>query len=685
MKTLCLSIEEYISNHQLTIDRGTYLTVIIGLLTVYAVALAFYQFAASFYGETGKRPGVYLGIDLVEYHMKKGLGIYSSVISSRLFWLFFAAAVLYKPLVNVWGEDFSEKAVKVFNFAWYAYCVFFFLFFVLFFSRCTRAVMALNSFTAHMNTEDVSIGEHRIILNINKKIKRDTGLPLDKRSIDRLAEKLDWIIAGIDSTDPKYTSLYITLIQSLMWDYIKDKQRKIERVLSGSKKRKSIAYWQYDFRRESWLLKKLQNVFIAARECDKNIDSNSYIINQHLKMLRLGMDIARAKNYKNISFVPYSIDIIGEETLECSEWSELTDTLFEKGSLADKKTLVEGLYIYGEDNNKLTALYCKKALETFIIKYMDKTISEEFSEKDFVSVFRSAINTQKYNLIFAERLRDYMIADNKFEAADLIRLLDKMSRTYIFVYLLIFYSVYDFRSEWAYINIKMLDALMERVDDVEKNRDEIDRLLKKSNINHRYKTEILDVLLKNINERITWKWLAEIYQQNKINPFYLTAVKLCVFNQMYEPYYVQRNPEAEILFINSLVKHPEIMECRNVIDMIQMLHFEEFGKLTRIPPKLNITLRSLLLLDIYLTDQDLESEKLRYLHAGYIGQYLLVMSVEYEDTTQTQKNYIKKAYEMSDKSVDEYVNNLYEECELCGKHLNYSKKEKLRRTLIDII
>lgn len=684
MKTLCLSIEEYILNHQLIIDRGTYLTVIIGLLTVYAVALAFYQFAASFYGGNEKRSGVYLGINLVEYHMKKGLGIYSYVISSRLFWLFFAAAVLYVPLVSVEGKYFSEEAVKVFNFAWYAYCVFFFLFFVLFFSRCTRSVMALNSFTAYMSTENISRGEYRIILNINKKIKRNTGLPLNKRSIDLLTEKLDWIIAGIDGTDPKYTSLYIELIRRLMRDYIEDKQRKIERVLSGSKKRKSIANWQYDFRRESWLLKKLQNVFIAARECDKNIDSNNYTIKLHLKMLRLGMDIARAENYKNISFAPYSMDIIGEETFKCREWSELTGTLFEKGSLADKKTLIES-FAYEGDDNKLTALYCEKTLKALIIKYMDKTFSEEFAEKDFVSIFRSAINTEKYNLIFAESLRDCMIADNKFEATDLIRLLDKMSCTYIFVYLLIFYSVYDFRSEWTYINIKMLDALMERVNNVEENRDEIDRLLKKSNINHRYKTEMLDVLLKNINERITWKWLAEIYRQNKIDPFYLTAVKLCVFNQMYQPYYEQRNLEAEILFINSLVKHPEIMKCRNVRDMIQMLHFEGFRKLTRIPSKLNITLRSLLLLGIYLTDQDLESEKLRYLNAGYIGQYFLVISVEYGRTTQTQKNYIKKAYEMSDKSVDEYMNNLYEECELCGKHLNHSEKEKLRRTLIDII
>lgn len=676
---------EYIFNHQLTIDRGTYLTVITGLLTVYAVALAFYQFTTSFHVENGKRPGVYLGIDLMEYHMKKGLGIYSSVISSRLFWLFFAAAVLYKPLVSIWGENFSENTVKVFNFVWYAYCIFFFLFFVLFFSRCTRSVMSLNSFIAYVNMEDISIGERRIILNINKQMKRETEFFSNKRSIDRLTEKLDWIIAGIDSSNPKYTSLYIKLIQSLMRDYIDDKQRKIDRAVSGSEKCKGIVRWKYDFQRESQLLEKLQNVFIAAGERDKNIDANNYIINLYFKMLRLGMVIAEAEKYRSISFLPYFPHIAGEKIFECREWDKLTHTLLKKGSLDGKKALVEGLDVNGKDSNKLTALYCEKELEKFIIEHIDKTISGQFEEKDFAFVFGSVISTEKYNLIFAEKLLDYMIDDNKFESTELIRLLDKRCCTYIFVYLLIYYSVYAFRSEWTYINIQVLDKLIKSGYDVKKNRDKIDSLLKKSNISHRYTTEILEVLFNNINEKITRQWLGEIYQQNKIVPFYLTAVKLCVFNQKYQGDYIRKKPGAEILFINSLAKHPEIMRCENVRDMIQKLRFESIGNLTRLPSELNITLRSLLLLDVCVADQELENEELRLLHAENVGQYLLVLSVEYNITTQIQKNYIKKAYEMSDKSVDEYVNDLYKECELCGKHLNKSKKEKLRRTLIDII
>lgn len=680
VKTLYISIIKFISDLQLTIDRGTYLTVIIGLLTVYAVALAFYQFTASFHGGTGTRAGTYLGINLVEYHMKKGLGICSTVISSRLFWVFFAAAILYKPIESIFGECFSEKIVLVLNFAWYVYCILFFLFFVFFFSRCTRSVMALKTFTGYVNTEGISWGESAAIAGINKKIAKK----LDKKSIGQLEDRVDWIIKGIESTDPKYTLSYIRLIQSLMRGYLGDKQREIERLMPETGKKKSIVGWKYDFQRESLLLKKIQEAFAAAREYDKNIKMGSYI-DLYLKMLETDMEIARREGYKHISFIPFSMDIMDKQTLELRDWSELTDRIFKKGEIADKKILAERLYLSEKNSNELTTLFCKKKLEIFLREYMDRTIAGDFEEKDFASVFGVMIKHKQYNLIFVEKLIDYMIDDNKFESAELPRLLDKPSCTYIAVYLLIYYSIYGFRGEWEYLNIKMMNSLIKSGKDVEESRCEIDGRLKKSDISHRYKTEMLDMLCENINKEVTWEWIQEIYRQNKVDPFYLTVVKLCVFNQRYQPDYVKRNPECEILFINRLVKHPEIMKCGNVMDMINMLHYESLGEFIGIPPKLKITLRSLLLLDSYLTDGVLDDERLKYSYVADTGQYLLVTSGEYKDITEIQKSYIKKAYEMKDGPVEEYVDNLYKECELCGKHLSYRQKERIRQNLINII
>lgn len=682
VKTLYISIIKYISDLQLTIDRGTYLTVIIGLLTVYAVALAFYQFTASFHGGIGTRAGSYLGINLVEYHMKKGLGICSTVISSRLFWVFFAAEVLYKPTESIFWEYFSEKTVLVFvlNFAWYVYCILFFLFFVYFFSRCTRSVMALKTFTGYVNTEGISWGESAAIAGINKKIAKK----LDKKSIGQLEDRVDWIIKGIESTDPKYTLSYIRLIQSLMRGYLGDKQRKIERLMPETGKKKSIVGWKYDFQRESLLLKKIQEAFAAAREHDKNIKMGSYI-DLYLKMLETDMEIARREGCKRISFIPLSMDIMDKQTLELRDWSELTDLIFEKGDIADKKILVERLYLSEKNSNELTTLFCKKKLEILLREYMDRIIAGDFEEKDFAFVFGEMIKEKQYNLIFVEKLIDYMIDDNKFESAELPRLLDKLSCTYIVVYLLMYYSIYGFRGEWEYLNIKMMNSLIKSGKDVEESRCEIDRRLKKSDISHHYKTEMLDMLCENINKEVTWECIQEIYRQNKVDPFYLTVVKLCVFNQRYQPDYVKRNPECEILFINRLVKHPEIMKCGNVMDMIRDLRIERLGALKNLPSELDITLRSLLLLDVDLTGGELYDMRLKYWYVADIGQYLLATSGEYKDITETQKSYIKKAYEMKDGPVEEYVDNLYKECELCGKHLSYRQKERIRQNLINII
>lgn len=80
---------DYISSNQLVIDKGTYLTIVIGQITVYIMLLTFYQFIVSFQGMNNKNVLSYLGINLVECYVKKKLVIYSWIISKQLFGILF--------------------------------------------------------------------------------------------------------------------------------------------------------------------------------------------------------------------------------------------------------------------------------------------------------------------------------------------------------------------------------------------------------------------------------------------------------------------------------------------------------------------------------------------------------------------------------------------------------------------
>lgn len=77
-------IIDYMFNNNLSIDKATFFTVIIGQITIYGILLTFYQFVASYQG--GEKAATrYLGINITEYFVKKKIKIFNKIISKKMF------------------------------------------------------------------------------------------------------------------------------------------------------------------------------------------------------------------------------------------------------------------------------------------------------------------------------------------------------------------------------------------------------------------------------------------------------------------------------------------------------------------------------------------------------------------------------------------------------------------------
>lgn len=75
---------DYIFNNNLNIDRTTFLTVVIGQITIYGILLTFFQFIVSYQG--GKREITqYLGRDLTNYFLKKNIFFINNLLYKNLF------------------------------------------------------------------------------------------------------------------------------------------------------------------------------------------------------------------------------------------------------------------------------------------------------------------------------------------------------------------------------------------------------------------------------------------------------------------------------------------------------------------------------------------------------------------------------------------------------------------------
>lgn len=267
---------------------------------------------------------------------------------------------------------------------------------------------------------------------------------------------------------------------------------------------------------------------------------------------------------------------------------------------------------------------------------------------------------------------------------ELIKLLSEENATYIFVYLLFYYSIYKDRCEWRYINIENLKALMENGKSLVKEKDRIENLIKKSLINHRYSDAMYMTLVDNMNKEITGEWLETIYRQKNIDAFYITVIKLCVFEHKYCPYYQESGLESKVFFINELTRHTEILRYDSVQAMIVQMQYEDFRCLKYWPDNLHITLRSLLLTDIKISDEMLDNINQYYDYAD-IGKYLLIKHDEGGGGSEAKRELIKKAYIAGNASVQEYVEELYTESCLCNLPINYAEKEKMKSYLLEVI
>lgn len=346
--------------------------------------------------------------------------------------------------------------------------------------------------------------------------------------------------------------------------------------------------------------------------------------------------------------------------------------------------MIETLYSGYHSDNRLFKKYCEKNLFCIMRKSIWEVFEDKRQEKDFVYVFEYVLRDDEFNDFYTSELCDNLISYNEKNVSELIKLINKGNCTYIFVYLVIYYSIYRFRFEWKNINITMLKELIDNGNSLESEFERINSIISNSCINHRYSMDMYIALADNLGKEITGKWLEEIYQQKNIDAFYVTIINLCVYGQTYCSFYQEGGIEAKISFINELAKHKEVLVFDNVKKMILQMQYNDFRRLGYLPEKLHITLRSLLLMNVGISDE-LLADKIQYLHYESVGQYLLVKHAGENSIGEVKNDLIRKAYVASNMSIQEYVERLYSECCICGVELSYVKKEKMQSYLMEVI
>ena len=673
-------IIDYMFNNNLSIDKATFFTVIIGQITIYGILLTFYQFVASYQG--GEKAATrYLGINITEYFVKKKIKIFNKIISKKMFGVLLILEILYKPFMTIYGETLGISTISIINFVWFLFAIVYFILFVMLFIQCTKSILMIKM------SSDIKRNGY-IISEINKEfLKKTMKERISKNAIDLL--RRDFVNLHDAIQEDENTELqgrYNQLIHLIFTDYIGRKQYEISNIEKKGRILKNQVSWIYNSNCEVHLLQEIiDEIYFQLDE--QNIKS---ILNFYIDLIRLNLIRAKQAGYSKVRLNRYDdLYVKAEEKIfDVIEWKDVILKIYQKLSDKKKQELIRLLQRGLNQGQDFYEQYYKQCINDLIRVEFDCIFSEKRKQKDFVKIFGQIIKDKYFNDICAQIMRDKIIYYNRFDAGEIIGQLSGKNCTYIFSYIVLYYSIYRFRFEWEYININVLRILWKQHSDMQDDAEEVIEKIRNSNIGHRFEDKMYFKFMEYINASADGELFNMVYNDKILDVFYVWVIKTSVINQddlIYSIYQDNLDMDIQIAIINELAKHDELMECESIHTWVQYMRYNSFAMQNSFPRKLNITLRSLLLTNINVVIVVNYVHENRYFYDDVIGAYLLVKLHELSDKTQKQKQIkeiVKNAFIASNMDIDEYINMIEKECYMCRCEINYVQKEKMKEYLL---
>lgn len=355
-----------------------------------------------------------------------------------------------------------------------------------------------------------------------------------------------------------------------------------------------------------------------------------------------------------------------------------------------KQDFINKLYkksLYEIETEDYYVQFCRKCISELLKIEIDSIFLEKNEYNEFFNIFGSLIENEFFNEIYIQRIGENIISFTKFDANKIVNQLSKNNCTYLFIYIISYYSIYKI-TNGELINVKFLENLWERHISLQNNATEIIEQMRNSNIGHNFTKAMYFKLVEYINSNVSDELYNKVNNEKIFDIFYIWVIKTCVTNQnsLVLPWIKNLEIDVQIEIFNKLAEHDELIENENVYNWIESMRYETFSNLYPIPKNLTITLRTLFLTNICIKSILKYVHEKGCLHQSAFGAYLLAKMYEIPCENQDAvKEIVKGAFINSNQEIDDYVNIIKQECYACRSKLNYVPKEKMKEYLLNIL
>ena len=360
-------IREYILNNNLNVDKATFLTIVIGQITIYGILLTFYQFVASYQGsEIGINR--YLGINIKEFFVKKKIKVFNNFISKKGFGIIVILEILYKPFITIYRAVLPIKTISIMNFIWFGFAITYFVLFVIIFYQCTKSVLVIKMLSDAKTQEFVMEDINRIFL---KKTVKDR---IKYTNIELLRKDFRCLYYAIkDDDNYGLQEKYDKLISFIFEDYRKQKEHEFSLGKKYNIEFKNQKNWIYNTKKEVSLLQEIidEKYFRVDKE---NIEK---IMNFYLDVCKQNISRAELEGYDQINYNKYISLSLNENNsiFDASGWKEVLLEIYIKMDDERRQSLIHRLYIEICNRQELYAYLCN-ANKNEVLCFLNKTRTE---------------------------------------------------------------------------------------------------------------------------------------------------------------------------------------------------------------------------------------------------------------------------------------------------------------------
>ena len=370
--------------------------------------------------------------------------------------MLFVLEILYKPFVTIFGNVITIKLISVLNFVWFAFVIIYFILFVLIFFQCSKVIL-------YIRIPSDAKKNGYLIEEINKDVFRKTIVDRIKyRDVDLLYRDFKYLRCAIqDDNNDELQYRYDRIINSILEEYIERKEHEISlmekgKILSYIKKcwGRNQKHWWDNQEYEKELIKEV----LEKKYFELNATNLKNIWLFNIELLKLDMLKAKLDGYNKIcdDNLQFSMNI--DKEFDVSEWKDITIKIYKSMDDENRKKLVNKLYRYAKQEKELFSQYCISCIKSLITLEIDYIIDNN-RQKEFIVIFDNVLRNNLFEECYIQKLTDIIVSNKEINIEELVKRLSGENCTFLFTYVIMYYSIYRDRFEWKYINIEMLTRL----------------------------------------------------------------------------------------------------------------------------------------------------------------------------------------------------------------------------------